>query len=103
MTTNATAHMASRWLLAAIVPVIVEAVEPLLADFEDANRVLAAKAAKISGAAEVITQIGHGSHPPYSRLPRPVSIRAAPKKDVETPAAIPVSITYSGFKVRANP
>jgi hypothetical protein len=43
----------------AIVPVIVEAVDPLLADFEEANRALASKAARISGAAEVITQIGH--------------------------------------------
>ena len=43
----------------ATVPVIIEAVEPLITDYEDSNRELAAKAAKISGAAEVITQIGH--------------------------------------------
>jgi hypothetical protein len=44
----------------AIVPVIVDEVEPLLADFEEANRILAAKAGKIAEASEIITQIGHG-------------------------------------------
>jgi hypothetical protein len=46
-------------ILLAIVPVIVESVDPLIVDFEEHNRALAAKAGKIAEAAEAITQIAH--------------------------------------------
>jgi hypothetical protein len=58
----------------AIVPVIVEAVDPLIADFEAANRALAAKAGRISGAAELITQIGHSIGNPDMARPAFVAL-----------------------------
>jgi hypothetical protein len=45
----------------AVVAVIVDEVDPLIRDFEEANRALAAKAGKIAEAAEIITQIAHGT------------------------------------------
>jgi hypothetical protein len=57
---KAVLHRIETEIALAIVPVIVEAVDPLLADFEKANRELAAKAGKIAEAAETIAQIAHG-------------------------------------------
>jgi hypothetical protein len=45
----------------AAVAVIVDEVDPLIRDFEEDNRALAAKAGKIAEAAEIITQIAHGT------------------------------------------